>query len=389
MSRRTVQQALCSCCFGEGGENLEHATDGHLLLQARLQCLPLPGHARRGEWVLHHCRDLGPCGGDSCQRGHPERDWSSGRLMVPILWTSSTHSMRPWGCLQRTRVGGLLRRAWHWTTSSTSRTSSGHGRCGAHGWRTTSQDWVVPEKRGCASPKSRLRHDHCSQPHGKDRWICTFPMGFRKADGQLGQHCSALFWRSQWTCNGWESPTTTTCQEALLGAPGQRQDYGRIYTLQLHCVWPPRRWLQDPSQRLWPNFGLICSCLCLFYMFDWNWYLSSWAVVWRGSHLEMSLWLCMANPQSPKLLVSNQSAFCHRTFWQHVFSNLQTGKVSVFQAPLNIWVSIQSPNEFCITFLFPCHLYLHIVCAIHGPYICSCHTSPKTNCVYIILYNLT
>ena len=49
----------------------------------------------------------------------------------------------------------------------------------------------------------------------------------------------------------------------------------------------------------------------------------------------------------------------------------------------------QSPNEFCITFLFPCHLYLHIVCTIHGPYICSCHTSPKTNCVYIILYNLT
>ena len=166
-------------------------------------------------------------------------------------------------------------------------------------------------------------------------------------------------------------------------------DKVRHWTLEqcritLHCVWPPRRWLQDPSQRLWPNFGLICSCLCLFYMFDWNWYLSSWAVVWRGSHLEMSLWLCMANPQSPKLLVSNQSAFCHRKFWQHVFSNLQTGKVSVFQAPLKIWICSQSPNEFCITFLFPCHLYLHILCAIHGPYICSCHTSPQKNCVYII-----
>ena len=256
MSRRTVQQALCSCCFGVGGENLEHTTDGHLLLQARFQCLPLPGHARRGEWVLHHCRDLGPCGGDSCQRGHPERDWSSGRIMVPMLWTSSMHSMRPWGCLQRTRVGGLLRRAWHWTTSSTSRTSSGHGRCGAHGWRTTSQDWVVPEKRGCASPKSRLRHDHCSQPHGKDRWICTFPMGFRKADGQLGQHCSALFWRSQWTCNGWESPTTTTTDAAVGNRPDLSSTGGYIIGMASKEMLQGRRGYVNPLS--WRSGKLPC-----------------------------------------------------------------------------------------------------------------------------------
>ena len=40
------------------------------------------------------------------------------------------------------------------------------------------------------------------------------------------------------------------------------------FTLYSYTVYGPREGDCKILQRLWPNFGLICSCLCLFYMFD-------------------------------------------------------------------------------------------------------------------------